>query len=95
MVRKCRFLRHIVVAAVFCCAVTLAQEPVQNISRDRHPNLAEAQRLIAEANQRINAAQRDNHEDMHGHAEKARDLLVRASEEIKLGAESANAAMNH
>lgn len=55
-------------------------------------DLAEAQRLIAEANQRIIAAQRDNHEDMKGHGEKARELLVKASEEIKAGAEAANAA---
>jgi hypothetical protein len=33
---------------------------------------------------------------MKGHAEKARELLVKASEEIKLGAEAANAgAMKH
>lgn len=90
MTGKFRVVRQIVIAALFCGVVMFAQEPVQNVSKQRHPNLAEAQRLIAEANQRIIAAQRDNHEDMHGHAEKARQFLVHASEEVKLGAEAAN-----
>lgn len=95
MTRKFRVVRQIAIAALLCGIVSLAQEPVQNVSKERHPNLAEAQHLIAEANQRIIAAQRDNHDDMKGHAEKARQLLVQASEEIKLGAEAANAAAKH
>lgn len=95
MTRKYRAIRQVAMAALLCGVVMWGQEPVQNVSKERHPNLAEAQHLIAEANRRIIAAQRDNHEDMHGHAEKARQLLVQASEEIKLGAEAANAAMKH
>lgn len=90
MSRKHGWMRSLFVAVLFCGVVIFAQEPVQNVDAARHPNLAEAQHLIAEANQRLVAAQRDNHDDMHGHAEKARDLLVRASEEIKAGAEAAN-----
>jgi len=38
---------------VFCCGVTLAQEPVQDIDRKVHPNLAEAQNLVVQANKYI------------------------------------------
>jgi hypothetical protein len=77
-------------AALFGTCVTLAQEPVQNIDHRRHPNLAEAQHLIVQANTYIKTAQKDNRYDMHGHAQKARDLLAQANEELKLAAEDAN-----
>ena len=76
---------------VFCAAI-LAQEPVVNIDPKLHPNLYAAQRHIAEANQEIVNAQKDNRYDMKGHAEKARQLLVQASEELKAAALAANAA---
>ena len=57
-----------------------------------HPNLAEAQRLLVEANNRVIEAQRDNRDDMRGHAERARQLMAQASRELKLAAEAANAA---
>jgi hypothetical protein len=77
---------------VLASIMTLAQEPVQNIDKDKHPNLATAQKLIAEANNYIVTAQKDNKDDMQGHAEKARQLLVQASAELKQAAEAANAA---
>jgi hypothetical protein len=70
----------------------LAQEPVVNIDPKVHPNLYEAQRHVAEANHYIVIAQKDNRYDMKGHAEKARQFLVQANEELKLAAEAANAA---
>lgn len=79
-------------AIVFCCGLTLAQEPVQDIDRKVHPNLAEAQNHVAQANKYIIVAQKDNKYDMQGHAEKARQLLVQANQELKLAAEAANAA---
>ncbi len=82
-----------ILSAVLCCGITLAQEPVQNIDPRIHPNLADAQRLLAEANQRVIEAQKDNRYDMKGHAEKARALMADASRELKLAAEAANAAM--
>ena len=87
-----RLVGRVLSAVLLCTAVTLAQEPVQNISKEQHPNLAEAQRLVAEANRRIIDAQNINHEDMKGHAERARQLLVQANQELKLAAEAANAA---
>jgi hypothetical protein len=49
-----------------------------------HPNLASAQRLMAQADQEITAAQTANEFDMEGHALKARDLMKQADEELKL-----------
>ncbi len=74
------------------CMVIAAQEPVVDIDKNRHPNLAEAQRLCVEANRYIATAQKDNKYDMKGHAEKARQLLVQVNQELKAAAEAANAA---
>jgi hypothetical protein len=78
--------------AVLFCGATLAQEPVADISKTLHPNLAEAQRLVIEANHYVILAQKDNRYDMKGHAEKARDLLVQVNLELKAAAEAANKA---
>jgi hypothetical protein len=62
----------------------------QNVSPRRHPNLAAAQRLMEQAVGRIDAAQAANEFDMNGHAQKAKELLGRAFEEVKMAAETAN-----
>ena len=66
-------------------SVTIAQNLPGN-----HPNLAEAQRLIDQAFQKITAAQQANEFDMDGHAAKAKDLLEQANREIRAAAEAAN-----
>ena len=68
----------------------LAQEPVENISADRHPNLAAAQRFIKESYDKITIAEKDNNDDMRGHAKRAQELLEQAASELKLAAEQAN-----
>jgi uncharacterized protein YbaP (TraB family) len=78
--------------AVLFCGITLAQEPVVDIDKKIHPNLAEAQRLVVEANRYVAEAQQDNRYDMKGHAEKARQLLIQVNQELKAAAEAANAA---
>jgi hypothetical protein len=70
--------------------VALAQKPAQNVSRGRHPNLAAAQRLSEQAFNKIVAAQEVNEWDMDGHAQKAKDLLDQANQQLKLAAEAAN-----
>ncbi len=70
--------------------VAFAQHPKQNVSPARHPNIAAAQHLVAQANQRIIDAQKANEFDLAGHAEKARRLLVEADAELKAAAEAAN-----
>ena len=81
-----------VLSAALLCGVALAQEPTVNIDAKRHPNLAEAQRLLVEANHKITQAQTDNKRDMKGHAEKARQHILEADKELKAAAEAANEA---
>ena len=66
------------------------KKPVQNVSPKKHPNLAAAQRLTAQAFQKVTAAQQANEWDMEGHAAKAKDLLDQANNELKQAAEAAN-----
>ena len=70
--------------------VALAKDPVQNISAKKHPNLAAAQKLSVQAFDKLEAAQKANEFDMDGHAQKAKDALKLANEEMKLAAEAAN-----
>jgi len=76
--------------ALMCGTVALAQRPVEDINARRHPNLAEAQRLARDAWEKISAAQVANEWDMKGHAAKAKELLDKANQELKLAAEAAN-----
>lgn len=50
----------------------------------QHPNLLIAEDLAARAFQRVNLAQHANEFDMGGHAQKAKELLEAAVNEIKL-----------
>ena len=81
-----------ILSAALFCGVALAQEPVEDINKSVHPVLAAAQHDVVEANRNVAAAQKDNRYDMQGHAEKARDLLVQANQELKAAAQAADAA---
>jgi len=87
------FLKVIIGVALLCGGIVIAQAPVQNINPHRHPNLAAAQRLCEQAYNKITVAQQDNEWDMEGHAQKAKELLDQANQQLKLAAEWANA--NH
>jgi len=65
-------------------------QPKKDISAGRHPNLAAAQRLSSQAYERIIQAQQANEWDMQGHAQKAKDLLEQANNQLKMAAEAAN-----
>jgi hypothetical protein len=69
--------------AMFAAGFTVAQGP-------RHPNLEAAQRFIAQAYDKISAAQAANEWDMDGHAAKAKQLLEDAKREIHIAAIAAN-----
>jgi len=69
---------------------TAQKPPAENVSKGKHPNLAAAQRLTAQAFQKITTAQEDNEFDMQGHAKKAKDLLDQANNELKQAAGAAN-----
>ncbi len=84
---------YLAVALAVCLAfigVTFAQRPEADIDPAKHPNLAEAQHHILQAVQKIDEAQKDNHDQLGGHAEKAKQLLDQASHELKEAAEYAN-----
>ena len=70
--------------------VVMAQGPARNINPGRHPNLAAAQRLSHQAFEKVIAAQQANEWDMQGHAQKAKDLLDQANNELRQAASAAN-----
>jgi hypothetical protein len=81
----------LIAAAVGAMAsATYAQPPEQNINSFRHGNLAAAQTLVAQAFDRMTAAQEANEYRLGGHAGRAKELLREASEEMKLAAIEAN-----
>jgi hypothetical protein len=82
----------LVLGAALLGGAAYAKPPVQNISGKKHPNLAAAQNLSAQAYAKIQAAQSANEWDMQGHAQKAKDLLDQVNIELKAAAEAANAA---
>ena len=65
--------------------------PTVDTSARRHPNINAAQKLVAQAFDKVTAAQKANEYDMDGHAAKAKELLEQAGAELKLAAEAANA----
>jgi len=85
-------LKRFAVLGLLAAATTfaVAQMPPQNIDPARHGNLAAAQSLIAQAYERMTAAQQANEYDLGGHAARAKQLLWQASEEIKQAAMAAN-----
>lgn len=92
--KRNRLLGVVLVLALLCTGFVFAQKkPAQNVSPKRHPNLAAAQRLTAQAFQRITDAQNANEWDLAGHAQKAKQLLDEANQELKKSAEISN--INH
>ena len=77
-------------ALALTMSVALAGAPVDNISGQKHPNLAAAQRLSTQAYEKISQAQSANEWDMGGHAAKAKELLDQVNRELKEAAEAAN-----
>jgi hypothetical protein len=89
MIKK-RVLAPTIASLLLIGGIAIAEQPAQNVSKGRHPNLAAAQRLSNQAFEKITAAQQANEWDMQGHAKKAKDLLEQANNELKQAAQSAN-----
>ena len=85
----------LVAAAIVCeCVMLLGSafaQPVVNIDRRRHGNLATAQAAIVQAYRRVDAAQRANRDQLGGHAQRAKELLMQADAELRRAADFANA----
>jgi F0F1-type ATP synthase membrane subunit b/b' len=91
MIRRKVLMQVVLVVVLLLTGVVIAQKkPAQNVSPKKHPNIAAAQRLTAQAFQKITAAQQANEWDMEGHAAKAKELLDQANNELKQAAEAAN-----
>jgi len=90
--RSKRFAAVVLTSILLSTGLVMAQKgkPAVNVSAKRHPNLEAAQRLSADAYQKIIAAQKANEWDMEGHAQKAKSLLEQANQELKMAAEAAN-----
>jgi hypothetical protein len=88
--RKTQIAAPVIAYVLILGAFAMAQKPVENVSKGKHPNLAAAQRLSQNAYEKITAAQQANEWDMQGHAKKAKDLLEQVNQELKLAAGSAN-----
>jgi hypothetical protein len=88
---KKNLLSGLVVCAMLAPgAALLGQQPTQNISPQKHASLAGAQASIVHAYQKLDTAQRYHHRHLGGHVQKAKDLLVEASQELKLAADYAD-----
>ena len=90
MMRK-RLLLALPLLLLLTGLLVAQKKPAQNVSPKRHPNLAAAQKLTANAYQKVIAAQQANEWDPDGHAQKAKDLLDQANQELKQAAEASNA----
>lgn len=90
MTKRNLFCSAVLCAAMLPASMMFGQGPAQDISAQRHPNLAAAQASIAHAYQRIDQAQHANNAHLGDHAQKAKDLLSQASHELKMAAEYAN-----
>ena len=82
--------RLLATSLMFVATIAIAKTPAQNVSNHRHPNIAAAQRLSTQAFEKMSAAQSANEFDMAGHAQKAKEALQVANNEMKLAAEAAN-----
>lgn len=67
----------------------LAQAPSVDIST-RHGNLRAAQQNIVSAYQQIEQAQQHNDGQLGGHAQRAKDLLSQANQELRQAANVSN-----
>ena len=88
--KKLYLFATVIALSVVLVGAAIAQKPKENVSAERHPNIAAAQKLSQQAWEKIVAAQKANEFDLKGHAQKAKNLLDEVNKELKLAAEAAN-----
>jgi cellobiose-specific phosphotransferase system component IIA len=79
-------------AIVFVAGTAAAQVPAQNIDPARHGNLAAAQSLVLNAYDKVSNAQDANNHELGGHADRAKQLMREANDEMRLAASVADGA---
>lgn len=90
MLRTNSFLRVLFVLTLICVGVVYAEErPMHDVSPAKHPNIAAAQDLIGKAWDKTVEAQEANNDELKGHADKAKQLLVDAARELSAAAHAA------
>jgi hypothetical protein len=85
--KKLKYPAIVVTLCIALMGIAFAQRPETDINPNRHPNLAEAQNHVIQAYNKIVEAQKDNKDQLGGHAEKAIQLLEQANHELKEAAE--------
>ncbi len=93
-----KYRNYLIAAGAVWSVVAYAQEstnppgaePALNVSPYRHGNIARAQDFSRQAFDAMTNAQHANEFDLGGHAERAKQLLQQANDEMKLAAEWAN-----
>jgi hypothetical protein len=89
--KKFKYLAIVVTLGLtLVMGIAFAQKPETDINPNNHPNLAEAQNHVVQAYNKIVEAQKDNKDQLGGHAEKAIQLLEQANHELKEAAEYAD-----
>jgi hypothetical protein len=83
-------LRLVVLTAALAAALAAPMGALVAGPLRGHPNLRAARTATDNAWERIAVAQRDNEFDMDGHAEKAKEALKIAVDELRLAAEIAD-----
>lgn len=87
-------LRLVLVALFLFCGARIgfaAEASVERVQALR-PNLANAYRLSLKAHAKVVAAEKADQWDAEGHAEKAKELLEQASEELRQAARASKNA---
>ncbi len=83
-------IRKSLIATTAAIAMTGSAFVYAQINANRHPHLAAAQRHGQMAFQELEEAQKANDFDMGGHAQKAKDLLEKANQELMMAVQDAN-----
>ena len=79
----------IVLALAAPLGLAIAESPDAKKPAKAHPNLAAAQKLVSQAFNKLEAAQKANEYDLGGHAAKAKAFLQQARAEIDAATEAA------
>jgi hypothetical protein len=92
-----KYIHTILTLLAAGAVVTLAvgQMPVATVDPSHHGNLAAAQQSIQAAFNSISAAQSDNNDHLGGHAQRAKELLRGANDEITAAASVADASQQN
>ncbi len=80
----------VALAAVMSCVLAVTSDPGWVNIGKRHGELRAAQEAIVSAFAHIGVAQANNHDELGGHAAKAKEYLVKADTELRLAADAAN-----